>query len=50
MKRSVELRVREGGSDVLVYTFESPTKAADMIHFLSDFFPEAEFLVQPLLH
>ena len=50
MNRTVELRVREGGTDVLVYTFETPTKAADMIHFLSDFFPAAEFLVQPLRH
>jgi hypothetical protein len=50
MQRSVELRVREGGGDVLVYTFATVTDAAEMIHFLSDFFPAAEFLVQPIRH
>ena len=50
MRRSVELRVREDGADIIVYTFESPTKAADMINYLSEFFPRAEFLVQPLRH
>jgi len=50
MQRSVELRVRQGDTDVLVYTFETPTKAAEMIHFLTEFFPAAEFLVQPLRH
>jgi hypothetical protein len=50
MQRSVELRVRQGGTDVLVYTFETPTKAAEMIHFLTEFFPAAEYLVQPLRH
>jgi hypothetical protein len=50
MNRSVELRVREGGEDVLVYTFETAALAAEMIRFLSGFFPRAEFLVQPLRH
>jgi hypothetical protein len=50
MQRHVELRVRDGGEDILVYTFESAAGAARMIHYLSDFFPDAEFLLQPLLH
>ncbi|MDG4648432.1 hypothetical protein P6F26_08240 [Roseibacterium sp. SDUM158017] len=50
MTGSVELRVRDGEADILVYTFDTASKAADMIHFLSDFFPAAQFLVQPLRH
>ncbi|MEM6608619.1 MAG: hypothetical protein AAF689_08565 [Pseudomonadota bacterium] len=46
----VELRVRDGGRDILVYTFKSAGEAGEMIHFLSDFFPAGEFLVQPLRH
>jgi len=47
---AVELRVRDGGEDVLVYAFKTPAEAGEMIQFLSEFFPKGEFLVQPLLH
>lgn len=46
----VEMRVRDAGEEILVYTFKEPKEAAEMIEFLSDFLPEAEFLVQPLRH
>lgn len=46
----VELRVRENGKDVLVYTFKSTAAAAEMVHFLSDMMPGASYLVQPLRH
>jgi hypothetical protein len=50
MTRSVELRVRDEGRDILLYTFDSAGRAAEMIHFLADFLPKAEFVVQPLRH
>jgi hypothetical protein len=46
----VELRVRENGKDVLVYTFKSIESAAEMMHFLSGMMPEVSYLVQPLRH
>ncbi|MEM7520406.1 MAG: hypothetical protein AAF307_05150 [Pseudomonadota bacterium] len=46
----VEMRVREAGEDILVYTFKKPREAAEMIGFLSEFLPAAEFLIQPLRH
>lgn len=46
----VELRVREEGEDILVYTFRSLVEAAEMISFLSDFLPRAQFVVQPCRH
>jgi hypothetical protein len=46
----VELRVRECDEDILVYTLAGPSKAAEMIIFLADFMPGAQFLVQPLRH
>ena len=46
----VELRVAEGGRDVLVYTFREVAEAAEMMRFLSEFLPEARFLIQPVRH
>lgn len=46
----VELRVSEGGRDILVYTLKSVGEAAEMIRFLADFLPRAEFVIQPLRH
>ena len=46
----IELRVSEAGEDILVYNFQTPAEAGEMIHFLSDFFPSARFTVQPLRH
>lgn len=46
----VELRVRENGQDILVYSFKSVTAAADMVHFLSDMMPGASYTVQPVRH
>lgn len=46
----VELRVAEGGQDVLVYTFRGVADAAEMMRFLSEFLPEARFLIQPVRH
>ncbi|MBF9029966.1 hypothetical protein HKCCE3408_06140 [Rhodobacterales bacterium HKCCE3408] len=50
MTNAVELRVSEGAEDILVYTFRSAREAGDMIGFLTEFLPEAKFLVQPLRH
>ncbi len=50
MAHSIELRVRDEGRDVLVYTFDSAGRAAEMIRFLADFFPAGEFIVQPMRH
>ena len=47
---AVELRVRNAGEEILVYTFKNPSDASEMIHFLSEFFPEGEFILQPLRH
>lgn len=46
----VELRVNEGGEALLIYTFKAIGPAAEMIVFLKDFFPRAEFVLQPLRH
>lgn len=46
----VELRVNDGTSDILVYALKSVTEAAEMVHFLGDFLPSAQFTVQPLRH
>lgn len=46
----VEMRVSEAGEEILVYTFKRPSEAAEMIEYLADFLPGAEFLVQPLRH
>lgn len=46
----VELRVREQGEDVLVYSFKNASEAAEMVHFLSDMMPGASYVVQPIRH
>lgn len=46
----IELRVASEGQDVLVYTFRHAAEAAEMMKFLSDFLPEARFLIQPVRH
>lgn len=48
--RSVEFRVQQDGEDVLVYTFKAVDEAAEMFNFLREFFPQARFIIQPLLH
>ena len=50
MTRRVELRVRENGSDILVYRLENAAKAAEMIHFLDGMLPDVSFVVQPVTH
>jgi len=46
----LELRVQEDGSDTLIYTFRSVTDAAEMVAFLKDFFPKADFVLGPVRH
>lgn len=46
----VELRVSDGGAEILVYTMKGAGEAAEMIRFLSDFLPGAQFVIQPLRH
>ncbi|MEM9425101.1 MAG: hypothetical protein AAGA06_00210 [Pseudomonadota bacterium] len=48
--RAVEFRVQQNGEDVLIYTFKAIDEAAEMFNFLRGFFPEARFIIQPLLH
>jgi hypothetical protein len=50
MDRSIELRVREGNEDTLIYVFKTVADAAEMIQFLNGFFPKASFIVQPVCH
>lgn len=46
----VELRVSEDGEEILVYALKDLAKAAEMIDFLSEFLPDAQYLVQPGRH
>lgn len=46
----VELRVADEGRDVLVYNFRQLSEAVEMMSFLSDFLPQARFLIQPVRH
>jgi hypothetical protein len=46
----VELRVAEEGREVLIYTFGKVAEAAEMMNFLSEFLPDARFLIQPVRH
>ena len=50
MSGAVELRVKEGSEDILVYTFGSAKEAGEMIAFLTEFLPGVRYLVQPLTH
>ena len=47
---SVELRVHQDGEDILIYSFKAIDEAAEMFDFLRDFFPDAKFVIQPLMH
>ena len=46
----VELRVEDGGTEVLNYTFKTIAEASEMLHFLKDFFPLGTFFLNPLRH
>lgn len=46
----VELLVRKDGRDELVYVMKSVAEATEMVDFLSDFWPDAQFVMQPLRH
>jgi hypothetical protein len=46
----VELRVTEVGHEILIYRFGKIAEAAEMMNFLSEFLPDARFLIQPVLH
>lgn len=50
MQRGVRLAVLEAGEERLVYAFQSAGEAAEMIGFLREFWPAAEFVVEPLLN
>lgn len=50
MMNSVELRVRENGTDILIYHFKTAGAAAEMIHYLDGMLPDMSFLVQPVTH
>ena len=47
---AVELRVSENHEEILIYTFPSVGKAAEMVHFLTEFFPQGRFVIQPVRH
>ena len=49
-KRGVRLAVVQAGVEELVYGFESAAEAAEMIDFLREFWPGAEFVVEPLVN
>lgn len=44
----VRLTVREADEDILVYTFASVREAAEIHGFIREFFPRAEFRLEPL--
>ena len=48
--RGVELRVDQDGETVLIYAFKAISEAAEMFDFLREFFPNARFVIQPLVH
>ena len=48
--RGVELRVDQDGETILIYAFKAVSEAAEMFVFLREFFPDARFVVQPLMH
>ena len=49
-KRGVRLAVLEASEEKLVYAFETAGEAAEMIAFLREFLPEAEYVVEPVLN
>lgn len=46
----IELRVAEDGREILIYTFREIAAAVEMMGFLSEFLPEARFVIQPVPH
>lgn len=46
----VRLTVRENGEDLLIYTFASLCEAARIHAFVREFFPRADFVLEPLAH
>ena len=46
----IELRVSEDGQEILIYTFREIAAAVEMMGFLSEFLPEARFVIQPVPH
>lgn len=49
-RQGVELRVDQDGETVLIYAFKQISEAAETFEFLREFFPEARFIIQPLVH
>jgi hypothetical protein len=47
---SVRMAVLDGDDEILVYVFAHAGEAAEMIAFLRDFLPKAEFVLEPLRH
>ncbi|WP_156883032.1 hypothetical protein [Rhodovulum sp. P5] len=47
---TVELRVMQDGESILLYVFKTIAEASEMILFLSDFLPDAKFVLQPATH
>jgi hypothetical protein len=46
----VKLSVREDGRDLLVYHYGSIREATEILNFIREFFPRAEFVFEPLAH
>lgn len=46
----VEMRVEDGGEEVLRYSFKTLQEASEMLDFLKDFFPSGTFVIQPMRH
>lgn len=46
----VEMRVEDGGEEILRYSFKTIGEAAEMLSFLKDFFPAGTFLIHPVRH
>jgi len=46
----VRFSVREAGEDVLVYHMGSISEAMKILNFIREFFPEAQFVFEPLRH
>lgn len=46
----VRFAVREAGEEVLVYHMSSIREATEILAFIREFFPRAEFVFEPLRH
>lgn len=49
-RRGVRMAVIEASEEILVYAFESPAEAGEMMAFLKEFLPDAEFVIEPLVN